>query len=56
MNTLQHIKTLYLEAFRAIGSFLLRNAYKVLFWFCFGCYLIALYGFIYRVLTGFAFD
>ena len=56
MNTLLLIRTLYQDAFHSIRSFLVRHVYKLLFWFCFGCYLIVLYAFIYRVATGFAFD
>lgn len=56
MNTFYLFKALYLDAFRSIQSFLIRNVYKMLFWFCFVCYLVVLYAFIYRIATGFAFD
>ncbi len=56
MKTITLIAESYREAFQAIGSFVVRNLYRILFWFCFACYLIALYAFIYRVATGFAFD
>ncbi|MBC2838220.1 hypothetical protein H7F20_02640 [Robiginitalea sp. SC105] len=50
------MRELYQEAFQAIGSWVLRNLYRILFWFCFACYLVVLYAFVYRVATGFAFD
>ncbi|WP_445383566.1 DUF6747 family protein [Robiginitalea sp. IMCC43444] len=56
MKSLLLFRQLYDEAFKAIGSFMLRNAYKAFFWFCFFCYAIVLYAFIYRIATGFAFD
>ena len=56
MKTLDHLIHLYEEAFKAIHSFVLRYAYRMLFWFCFVCYLIVLYAFVYRIATGFPFD
>lgn len=56
MKTLLLLRELYLDAFQAISSFVIRNAYRVLFWFCFVCYLIVLYAFVYRIATGFPFD
>ena len=56
MKTITLFWDLYEAAFKAIGNFMLRHAYKLLFWFCFISYLIVLYAFLYRVATGFAFD
>ncbi len=56
MKSITLLWDLYHDAFKAIGNFVLRHVYKLLFWFCFGCYLIVLYAFVYRVATGFAFD
>ena len=56
MKNFHLILELYEAAFRAIGHFVVRHVYKLLFWFCFFCYLVVLYAFLYRIATGFAFD
>ncbi len=54
-NTLL-IKEIYLEAFQNLGHYLIKTYFKAFFWFCFASFLIVLYAFLFRVLTGFAFD
>lgn len=56
MKYLLQLKELYLEAFEQLGHFLIKYYFKAFFWFCFAVFIIVLYAFIYRVLTGFAFD
>tara|TARA_R110002167_G_scaffold134051_17_gene319434 strand:- start:2687 stop:2857 length:171 start_codon:yes stop_codon:yes gene_type:complete len=56
MKTKLLIKEIYLEGFRDLGNFLVRNYFKIFAWFSFFLFFVALYAFIYRVYTGFAFD
>ena len=50
------IKEIYLEAFKDLGSYFVKNFFKIFTWFCLACLVIVLYAFIFRVATGFAFD
>lgn len=56
MKTALLIKELYMEAFRDLGHYLIRNYFKVFTWFSFAMFGMVLYAFIFRVATGFAFD
>ncbi|WP_297797869.1 DUF6747 family protein [uncultured Eudoraea sp.] len=56
MKTISLLKEIYLEGFRNIGTLIVRNYFKLFAWFCFAMFLVALYAFIFRVTTGFAFD
>lgn len=56
MKHLLLLRTLYLEAFKQLGHFLVRYYFKAFFWFCFSIFIIVLYALIYRIATGFAFD
>ena len=56
MTTALLIKEHYLEAFRDLGHYLIRNYFKVFTWFSFAMLGMVLYAFIFRVATGFAFD
>ena len=56
MNTLLHIKEIYINAFRHISNYVVRNFFKVFAWFAFAMLLIVLYAFVFRVYTGFPFD
>ncbi len=56
MKTALLLKELYLEAFRDLGHFLVRNYFKLFAWFSFGLFVIVLYAFLFRLATGFAFD
>ncbi|MGA9237790.1 DUF6747 family protein [Robiginitalea sp.] len=55
MKTIYLLRAIYLEAFRSLGNYLVRHSLKVFAWFCFALILIALYAFLFRVSTGFAF-
>ena len=56
MKTALLIKEIYLEGFKNLGSFLLKNYLKAFAWFSFILFFVVLYAFIFRVSTGFAFD
>ena len=56
MKTTLLIKEIYSEAFRNLGSYILKNYLKIFTWFCFALISIALYALIFRMFTGFAFD
>lgn len=56
MKTILLFKEIYLEGFRNIGNLILRNYFKAFAWFSFVLFVVALYAFIFRVSTGFAFD
>ena len=55
MKTIYLLRAIYLEAFRSLGNYLVRHSFKVFAWFCFVLILIALYAFLFRISTGFAF-
>lgn len=50
------IKEIYVDAFRNLGSFLIKNYLKVLAWFCFLLIFVASYALVFRMTTGFAFQ
>lgn len=56
MNTLLLIKEIYLEGFRNLGTYIVRNFLRGYAWFSIALFAIALYALIFRVTTGFAFD
>ncbi len=56
MKTTLLIKEIYLEGFKNLGNFIVRNYFKAFAWFSFFLFFVALYAFLYRVFTGFAFD
>ncbi|WP_430907139.1 DUF6747 family protein [Maribacter sp. 2-571] len=56
MKTTLLIKEIYLEAFRNLGSVLVKSYFKVFSWFCFASFAIMLYAFVFRVATGYAFE
>ena len=56
MNYLLLIKEIYNDAFRNLGSVIVKNYFKIFTWFCFISFIIVLYAFLFRVATGFAFD
>lgn len=56
MKALLLVKEIYHEGFRNLGSILVRNYLKVFTWFSLILFAVVLYAFIFRVITGFAFD
>ncbi len=56
MKTVLLLKDLYLQAFRDLGNYLVRNFFRVFAWFSFAMFVVVLYAFVFRLATGFAFD
>lgn len=56
MKTLHLIKEIYMDGFRNLGHVIVREYLKVFFWISFLLFFMALYAFVYRAMTGFAFD
>jgi hypothetical protein len=56
MKTTLLIKEIYLEGFRNLGNYILKNYLKIFAWFSFFLIVVALYALIFRMSTGFAFD
>lgn len=56
MNTLLHLKEIYLQAFRNIGNLILKRYLEFFAWFSFILFVVVVYAFIFRLTTGFAFD
>ncbi len=56
MKTLLLVKNIYLEGFKNLGNFFVKNYFKAFAWFSFIMFAMVLYAFIYRVFTGFVFD
>ncbi|WP_198439930.1 DUF6747 family protein [Pareuzebyella sediminis] len=56
MKTVLLLKEIYLEGFRNIGNYIVRNYFKVFTWFTIVLLGVVSYAFLYRLVTGFAFD
>ena len=56
MKTILLVKDIYREAFIDLGHFITKNYFKAFAWFSFAMFTVVLYAFIFRVVTGFAFD
>ncbi len=56
METMSLIREIYREGFRDLGHSFFTYYFKAFFWFSFSMFLIALYAFIFRLVTGFAFN
>ncbi|MFK7810858.1 MAG: DUF6747 family protein [Maribacter sp.] len=56
MKTTLLIREIYLEGFKNLGNYILRNYLKIFAWFSFFLIAVALYALIFRISTGFAFD
>ncbi|MGB6151583.1 MAG: DUF6747 family protein [Pricia sp.] len=56
MKTVLLIREIYIEGFRNLGYYLAKEYMKMFAWFCFAMYFIALYAFLFRLSTGYAFD
>ena len=56
METIILLKEIYIEGFKNIGHYLLKNYLKVFAWFNFVLLFIVLYAFAFRISSGFAFD
>lgn len=56
MKTTLLIKEIYLEGFKNLGNYILKNYLKVFSWFSFFLIAVALYALVFRISTGFAFN
>ncbi|NJB71234.1 hypothetical protein GGR42_001696 [Saonia flava] len=56
MKQILLLREIYSTSFRDLGKKILENSFKVYFWVCMALFVFALFGFIYRVSTGFIFD
>lgn len=56
MKTILLVKEIYMDAFRNLGSFIVRNYFRAFAWFSFAMFVVVLYAFLFRVYTGFPFD
>lgn len=56
MKNVLLVKEIYVEAFKNLGSFLIKNYLKGLSWFCFILILAATYALVFRMSTGFIFQ
>ena len=56
MKTTLLIKEIYLEGFRNLGHYILKNYLKIFAWFSFFLIAAGLYALIFRIFTGFAFS
>ncbi|WP_371736639.1 DUF6747 family protein [Cellulophaga sp. HaHaR_3_176] len=56
MRNILLVKEIYFEAFRNLGSFLIKNYLKIFSWCCFILIAISIYALVFRMSTGFAFQ
>ena len=56
MKTVVLIKEIYVQGFRNLGSYLVKNYFKAFTWFTVAMFVMVLYAFLYRLLTGFVFS
>lgn len=56
MKTLLLCKEIYLEGFKDFTQLMVKNYFKAFSWFIFAMIAVVIYAFIFRVITGFAFD
>jgi hypothetical protein len=56
MKTILLLKEIYLEGFKNIGNYVIRNYFRAFSWFSFAMFAVVLYAFVFRLFTGFAFD
>ncbi|MCM5663681.1 DUF6747 family protein [Galbibacter mesophilus] len=53
MTTFLHLKELYSSSFSDLKNNYAATILKVMMWFTLACFLIAVYAFFYRLITGF---
>ncbi len=56
MKTLLLVKEIYADGFKNLGSIITQNYFKIFAWFSFAMFVVVVYAFVFRVVTGFAFD
>ncbi len=55
MKTTLLIKEIYLEAFRNLGNYVLKNYLKLYSWFSFALIAMGCYALLFRIFSGFVF-
>lgn len=55
MKTTLLIKEIYLEAFRNLGNYVLKNYLKLYSWFSFALIAMGCYALLFRIFSGFLF-
>ncbi|MEJ1223187.1 DUF6747 family protein [Sediminicola sp. 1XM1-17] len=56
MKTILLVRNIYLEGFKNIGNFVVRNYFKGFAIFSFIMFTVVIYAFVFRLMTGFAWD
>lgn len=56
MKTILLVRNIYLEGFKNIGNFVVRNYFKGFAIFSFVMFAVVIYAFVFRLITGFAWD
>ncbi|MET7029601.1 DUF6747 family protein [Sediminicola luteus] len=56
MKTILLVRNIYLDGFKNIGNFVVRNYFKAFAIFSFIMFAVVMYAFVFRVVTGYAFD
>ncbi len=56
MKTILLIKEIYLEGFKNIQNYVVKYSFKAFAWFTLAMFVIVLYAFLFRLLTGFVFS
>ena len=56
MKTMYLLKEIYLEGFKNLGHFLVKNYFKVFTWFTVALLAIVMYAFLFRIANGFVFS
>ncbi|WP_422079985.1 DUF6747 family protein [Ulvibacterium sp.] len=56
MKTFLLLKEIYIDAFRDLGSWIVENYFRAFAWFSFMMLAVVFYAFVFRVVTGFAFE
>ncbi|MBC8769847.1 hypothetical protein H4O18_17745 [Arenibacter sp. BSSL-BM3] len=55
METILLFKEIYHNGFKQLGSWLVKSYFKAFSWFSFAMFIVVLYAFGYRLITGFSF-
>ena len=56
MKTLLLVKEIYAEGFKNLGNIIVKNYFKYFLRFSVAMFAVVLYAFIFRLVTGFAWD
>jgi len=56
MKTILLFKEIYLEAFHNLGNYVVKHYFKAFALFTLGMFALVFYAFLFRLLTGFAFQ